>query len=280
VEAGVRSGTRISKLLHTRGACVWGCAFFLLLPSFFLLAAVSAQSRPLPDDEAFFAATRENLARANRLQNSYAYKERRTELHMNPFGRIGTGGVQVFDVTPGPDPSVYFRRLLEEDGKRVTDSKPERQERRIRTQGRSAVEDTVETLRFAIDRRETIDGRDAIVIRFEPRPDADPQTREGRMAKVFQGQIWVDEEAREVMRVEAVATDDLSYGFGLLARLNEGTVVTLTRAPVEGGIWLPTSIRFKGQGRALLFRKLNVDYVIEWFDYRRVTPANTPSSSN
>ena len=198
---------------------------------------------------------------------------------MNPFGRIGTGGVQLYEVTPGPDPSVYFRRLLERNGKPVTDSRPERQERRIRTQGRSAVEDTVATLQFAIDRRERIDGRDAIVVRFEPRPDADPETREGRMAKVFKGQIWVDEQAREVVRVEATAIDDLSYGFGLLARLNEGTVVTLTRAPVEGGIWLPTSIRFKGQGRALLVRRLNIDYVIEWFDYRRVAPANTPSSS-
>jgi hypothetical protein len=24
-----------------------------------------------------------------------------------------------------------------------------------------------------------------------------------------------------------------------------------------------------GKGRALLFRKLNVDYFIEWFDYKR-----------
>jgi hypothetical protein len=25
----------------------------------------------------------------------------------------------------------------------------------------------------------------------------------------------------------------------------------------------------KGEGRAMLFRKLNVDYVVEWFNYRR-----------
>ena len=243
--------------------------------------AVPAASfqRALPNEEEFFAATRENMARANREQNNYAYKERRTELHMNPFGRIGTGGVELYEVTPGPSPSVYFRRLLERDGKKVADSKPERQERRARPQGRSVVDDTVATLRFSIDRRERVNGRDTIVVRFEPRPEARPETREGRMAKAFKGQIWVDEEAREVVRAEATAMDNLSYGFGLLARLNEGTVVTLTRAPAEGGIWLPTSIRFKGQGRALLFRSLNVDHVIEWFDYRRATPAQ-PQSSN
>jgi hypothetical protein len=131
------------------------------------------------------------------------------------------------------------------------------------------VDDTVETLRFAIDRRETVNGRDAIVIRFEPRPDARPQTREGRLAKVFKGTIWVDEAAVEVTRVEATAIDDISYGFGLLARLHEGTVVTLTRERIDGDIWLPTSIRFKGEGRAMLVRKLHIDYALEWFDYRR-----------
>ena len=226
------------------------------------------QPRPLPDEESFLAAARENLARSNREQNRYAYKERRAELHMNPFGRLGTGEGRLYDVTPGPDPSAYFRRLLERDGKPVPDSKPERQQRRIRTQGRSATDDTVATLRFALDRRERVEGRDQIVVRFEPRPDARPQTREGRMAKAFKGQIWVDETAREVVRVEAVAVDDMSYGFGLIARLNKGTVVTLTRERIDDGIWLPTSMHFKGSGRALLLRKLTIDYTIEWFDYR------------
>ena len=226
-------------------------------------------SRPLPDGETFFKAVRENLARSTREQNRYAYRERRAELHMNPFGRIGAGEMRLYEVTPGPDPSVYFRRLLERDGTPVPDSRPERQQRRVRT-GPSVVDDTAEALRFAIVRRESANGRDQIVVSFDPRPDADPQTREGRMAKVFKGLIWIDEAEREVVRVEAVAIDDMTYGFGLIARLNEGTVVTLTRERVADGIWLPTSMHFKGSGRALLFRKLTLDYTIEWFDYRRV----------
>jgi hypothetical protein len=56
----------------------------------------------------------------------------------------------------------------------------------------------------------------------------------------------------------------------VIARLNEGTRVAVVREPVEGGIWLPTSIRFTGEGRAVLFRKLNIDLKIDWYDYRRV----------
>lgn len=255
----------------SRVALVLSCLtlfFFLLPPTSFLLTA-AAQDLKLPDEEAFFGAVRENMARANREQHRYAYKERRTELHTNPFGRLGTGDVVVHDVTPGPEPNVTFRRLLEKNGKPVPGSKPERQERRVRT-GRSTVDDTVNVLEFAIDRRETVKGRSAIVVRFKPKPDVDAETREGRLAQAFTGFIWVDEAVREVTRVEATAVDNLSYGLGLLARVRKGSAVTLIRERIDDDIWLPTSIKFKADGRALLgLRKLNIDFSVEWFDYRR-----------
>jgi hypothetical protein len=229
---------------------------------------LAAAQRPLPDPAPFFKAVRDNMARSDREQHLYAYRERRTELHMNPFGRIGSGEIQVFEVTPGPDRSTYFRRLLERDGTPVSDSKPEERRRRIR-QGRSSIDDVVATLDFSVDRREPVAGRDAIVVRFAPKPDADPETREGNLAKTFKGQIWIDEAAQEVIRAEAVAIDDLSYGLGVIARLNEGTTVALTRERIDDHVWLPTSIRFTGSGRAMLFRKLSIDHVIEWFGYVR-----------
>jgi hypothetical protein len=245
-------------------------ASVLLPPSSFLLTA-SVQGLKLPDQESFFNAVRENMARANREQHRYAYKERRTELHTNPFGRLGTGDVVVHDVTPGPEPSITFRKLLEKNGKPVLNSKVERQERRVRAGSRSTVDDIVNVLDFALDRRETVNGRSAIVVRFEPKRGAEAETREGRMAKAFHGSIWVDEAAREVMRVEATATDDLSYGLGLIARMREGSAVTLIRERIDDKIWLPTSIKFKGDGRALFaLRKLNIDFSVEWFDYRRM----------
>ena len=245
------------------------CFFFLLSPSSFLLTA-STQDVKLPDEESFFNAVRENMARANREQNRYAYKERRTELHTNPFGRLGTGDVVVYDVTPGPEPGVTFRKLLEKNGKAVLNSKAERQERRLRAGSRSTVDDTVNVLEFAIDRRETVNGRSAIVVRFTPKRGAEAETREGRLAQAFSGFIWVDEAAREVTRVQATAVDDLSYGFGLLARVRKGSAVTLIRERIDDKIWLPTSIKFKADGRALFaLRKLTIDFSVEWFDYRR-----------
>jgi hypothetical protein len=235
----------------------------------------SAQVRPLPDSERFYRETRANLERSQGEQFRFAYKERRTELHTNPFGRLGSGGTVGYEVTPEEDGTVRVRRLIERDGQPVTDGGVERvdlrrgEERRGRSRP-SVWEDTVKTLQMTIDRREMYEGRPVIVVLFEPRPDARPETREGRLARVFKGSILVDEVAHEVVRVDATAIDSISIGMGLVARINEGSTVTLRREPVDGSTWMPTSIRFTGRGRALLFRRLNVNHVIEWFDYRRV----------
>jgi hypothetical protein len=227
-------------------------------------------SRPLPDPKPFFDAVRANLARSQDEQNRFAYKERRTELDFNPFGRLGTGETRVISVTPIEGGAAVTRQLLERDGKPVTNSVPTRRDVRRSERGRSVVDDVAAMLEVAIDHRDMLDGRDAIVLTFKPRKDAKPRTREARLARGFAGQIWIDEQAREVARVNATAVDDLSFGYGVLGRLNEGATVTVRRQPIDANLWLPVSIRFNGEGRALLFRKLTINFALDWFDYRRV----------
>jgi len=226
--------------------------------------------RPFPDPDLFFEAVRTNLARSQDDQKLFAYKERRTDVNLNPFGRVGTGGVRVVEVTPVSGGTAVMRRVVERDGKPVTDSVPVRRELRMSERGRSVVDDVADTLDVSIKRRDHLNGRDAIVAVFTRRAGAKPRTREGRIASNFSGEIWIDEQTREVARIEASATDDVVYGYGMLARLNKGATVTLRRERVDDNLWLPVSIRFNGEGRALLFRKLTINFALDWFDYRRV----------
>ena len=112
-------------------------------------------------------------------------------------------------------------------------------------------------------------GVPAIVVTFEARPGAKPVTREGRTARVFKGTIWIHEAAREVMHVEAVATDDVAYG-GFIAKLYEGTAATLVRREIDSGVWMPTRVKLDGEARAL-FRKMKIEFLVEWFDYERLS---------
>ena len=243
----------------------------LVAAALLMQTATARDNRPLPDPQPFFEAVRANLARSQEEQNRFAYKERRTELDLNPFGRLGTGETRVIAVTPIEDGKAVTRQLIERDGKPVTDSTPSRREIRRTERGKTVVDDVANMLDVKIDRRESLNNRDAIVVTFKPKRNAAPRTREGGLARSFAGEIWIDEQGREVVRVDATAIEDLSFGYGVLGRVNKGATVTVRRQPMDGNLWLPTSIRFNGEGRALLYlRKLTINFAIDWFDYRKV----------
>ena len=77
------------------------------------ILAGAGQSAAMPDRESFFAEARKRLASNDLLQTGYAYRERVTEVRMNPFGRIGTGPVEVYDVYPVAGKALTYRRLIE-----------------------------------------------------------------------------------------------------------------------------------------------------------------------
>jgi hypothetical protein len=265
---------------------------FLVVLTALVLAPPSllvSQQQPLPEFDALYKAVRENLARAQRSVHLYAFKERRTELHTNPFGKLGTGGTRLSDVYPSATPRLTYRRVIQRNGMPVSAGELMEQDnayrervaemqRRPRTvaqtpqqRGERMINDVVDTLQFTLEGRGIRDGVQTIVIRFAPKPNTNPVTREGRMAQKFAGTVWIDEAQAEVMRVEARTVDELSFGYGMVARLGEGTTALMVRRPIDKDIWMPTEIRLNGRGRAALgIRRLVIDFVVEWFDYRRL----------
>jgi len=279
--------------------------FALAIPVLCVLVAhASAQNdRTSPEDSAFLTEVRANLSRAEQISHLYSYKERRTDVHTNPFGRIGTGDTRVLEVHPSPNRQLTFRQVVERNGVPVTEAELRQQAReyqqrvsdihaRLSTEGiddRTAreraeaaarqraqirLDDILRVLVFDVTRREVRNGVETVVVTFRARPDVEPATREGRIAKSFKGTIWIHEKARELIDVEAVSTDDIAFG-GFIARISDGTRAMMTRREVAPGIWMPTRATFTGEGRALLFRKLKIDYSVEWFDYKKMTPGSS-----
>jgi hypothetical protein len=277
-----------NEAMPRRAALVAACALFS--------AHAASQDLALPPRDSFLRETREALTRSQELWHRYSYKERRTELHMNPFGRMGTGGTRVTEVRPSADPRLTYRRVVERGGVPVSRFELDRQDAEyrervadVKRQGASAddddrnhrdeddrlaqrraqmvVDDVVKTMQFDLVRRELRDGKPAIVISFAGRPDGRPTTREGRLAKAFAGNLFVDEATREVTYLEGVARYDVSFG-GFIAKVYQGTKAVVVREEVEPGVWMPTRLTLTGDIRAL-FRKAKIDHVVEWFEYRR-----------
>ena len=201
---------------------------------------------------------------------------------------------------PAANPTPTYRRLLERDGVALSERELAEQDREYRAkvaeaqhrlqgendddrrrrvddeeqaqrQAQAMIEDIVAALQFTITGRRVFDDQPAVLVTFVENRGFHPKTREGNIAQNFAGTVWIDAAHNEVMHVEARTTDDISFGFGIVARLHEGTTGSLTRQAVEPGLWLPTDLRLSGQGRAVLFlRKLTINYAVDWFDYQRM----------
>ena len=268
---------------------------FVVLAIATSVVAGARQAPELPDKTTFLREVREAVSLSQQLAHRYAYKERRTELRLNPFGRMGTGATLVFDVRPSPIAKLTYRRLIERDGVAVSkhdlarqdaeyaararriaaadDDSPQARERRrnddllARKRAQMIVEDVIGVLQFDLARREFKEGKSQIVIAFAAKPGARPVTREGQMARAFRGELWVDEASREITDVRATAIDDVGFGGGFIGKIYDGMETTVERHQIDSGVWMPTKWTLRGDVRAI-FRKAHIDHVVEWFDYR------------
>jgi len=252
---------------------------------------------PLPDATRFLAEARKRLASNELLQSAYTFRERVTEMRLNPFGQIGTGPVEVYDVYPIAPGELEYHRLIERGGVPVSATELREQDRQFlaryeqwrsaagregrterearlkrlaltREKNQREAQEASDLFEFALERREVMDGQPVIVVSFKPRPNVRPRSREGRMASNFAGFAWVHEHEYEVMRVEAEAMNDTIFGWGLIAKLHKGAKALFTRRKFSGD-WLPVETRVSGTGRAMLFRKVSINYLRECSNYRR-----------
>jgi hypothetical protein len=268
-------------------------------------AAAQEAQRPLPDLHQFLSEVRERLHSDEFLLDQYTFTERHTENRLDANGKISKSTSAVYEVYPSPEPGHTYRRLVSEDGRPLSPEELAREDRkqeekeakasartaeqdartrstveeRRREKEAAAIEEVFRIYDIRIVRREPLDGRDAILLTFQPRPDVKAETKSGKMLQHLAGRAWIDEEDRQVVRVEAALIDDLSFGLGVLARLKQGAAVSLTRRKVNDEIWLPSQAHFTGHARLLLVKAIRLDSFSEYSDYKKFSVA-TESAVN
>jgi len=256
----------------------------------------------LPDVHAFLTQVRERLHTDEYLLDQYTFTERHTERRLDSEGKPQKVTSEIYEVYPSAEPGQTYRRLVERDGKALDarelakedrkqeektalDSTRSAQLKRLekkaeaRSREERAVEELFQIYDLQIVGRETLDGRRTILMTFQPRTEVEPTTKSGKILKKFAGRAWVDEEDRQLVRVEGELLDDLSFGFGILAKLKRGARAELLRRKVNDEIWLPAEARFVGHARVLLVKGVHLDTVSEYSDYKKFSVA-TDSSVN
>jgi hypothetical protein len=273
-------------------------AALLIFALFVSLVPVRSQEAPLPERDTFLAEVKKRLKTDSALQAGYAFSERETEQKLDGSGKVKEQHVKVYEVYPPLPGEAPYRRLIEEDGKAVPASelaKKDRERQRkveeyahevaMRSQAdyekarraydkemreRSEdIEDIFNVFDVRMVGREQIDGHGTIAFVLNPRPDAKPRTDSGKMMHHFSARAWISETEYELVKVDVEAIEPISFGLGILARLQPGATASFQRRKVNGEAWLPARVTYSGGGRLLMLKKMRLAGSSDFFDYRK-----------
>jgi hypothetical protein len=126
------------------------------------------------------------------------------------------------------------------------------------------VGDFLGTCDLTLLRRERPDGRETLVFRFAPRPNAQFDVNE-RYATQLTGEIWIDATDRIATRLVGWPRGPATQS--LTASSAEPPAVYTEMMRLREGIWVPRLIRINGLDYPTLFDRINFDSIWTYSDF-------------
>jgi hypothetical protein len=173
-----------------------------------------------------------------------------------------------------PDEQAEEQRKLESvKAQRCGESKQETSERiakyeKERTHDQQLMDEMAKAFNFELVGEQKSGSFDVYVLKATPKPDYQPPTKETRVLTGMQGELWIDKQTFEWVKVEAEVIHPVSI-VGFLARVEPGTRFELKKAPVEPGIWLPEHFAMKSRARIFMLYTSKNEEDETYFDYHK-----------
>lgn len=114
---------------------------------------------------------------------------------------------------------------------------------------------------------------DAVTLNFKPNPQFEPPTRDARVFAAMAGTLIVDRKAKRVRSVTGTLTRAVTFGWGLLGKLQKGGTFHVEHTEIAPGIWRVTRTQVHIQGHALIFKSINEQQDEESTHYKPAPPS-------
>ncbi len=251
----------------------------------------SAQA-PLPALEKLFKDVQENQKTIDKIKENYAATRTEDETELDGNGNVKKHEIKEFEIfyLNGEEIST----LKSKDGKVLSGDEQKKESERVhkrieeaqkhhekkeakrekaRREGKEddevGIASFLRACQFVNPRRELFRGQNVLVFDFEANPDYKPRNLGEKALQKLAGVIWIDEQARDVVRLEAYFADNLKIGGGLVASLQKGSSFVFEQAFVNNEVWLPTYAEVHVAARVLLLKGLKFNSVTRYSDYRK-----------
>ncbi len=238
-----------------------------------------------PDPAALLKTLIENQKQIEATCKDYIFRRKDVEQALDSHGQVKSTEAREYE--------VYFigpweiERLVSKNGKplsawqsREQDEDVHRQESRARARiakrdaGSPPDKDELTIAKFlAADhffnlRRQTYQGHEVYAMDFEPRPDFQPHSLSDKVIKSLGGTIWIDQQAKQVVRLEARLIANLKVAGGLVSSVQKGSNAILENRFVNNELWMPSYTEFHLDARVFLIHR-SVNTISTFSDYRK-----------
>jgi hypothetical protein len=218
----------------------------------------------------------------DKTRESYTYREHQTINELDRYGhtkKVERRESQVFFVN-----SHQVERLVSKDGQPLDDADQAKENERVKKEiakaqktppgemvdenGQISVGRLLSIETFSNPRRIELDRRSVIAFDFAGNPAAITHGLAENASKNLVGTIWIDEQDRQVRKVQATLHDSFRAGFGLFS-LTKGSSFSFDQKLVNNELWLPTSASVHIEAHAMAFIGYRADVQIVYDDYQR-----------
>jgi hypothetical protein len=256
-----------------------------------------AQFPPTNDPKEIVRRSMEIDRRTLELARNYTCQHREVIKHLDNHGNVKSTEVKTFDI------SFYYgeeySRLIMVDDKPLDDkqkkkedeklekflakyrneSEEDRQKRRDkekkeRQESRAYRLDVANAYDFRVVGEEEIEGVNTWVIEATPRKDFKPTQPHADMLKKIKGKMWIDKKEYNWIRVEAEATDTISFGL-FLFRIHPGSRFNFQQMHLNNEVWLLRRLYINGGARIALLKNEAIEQEDTFSNYKKFSSTIT-----
>ena len=127
----------------------------------------------------------------------------------------------------------------------------------------------------AFDWKIVSDGGDTVTLAFHPDPNFHPPDMEARVMGRMTGTLSVDKTGHRIRTFQGALGEDVTIGFGLLARIKAGSNFRIEHRPVGSGVWQVMQTHVHISGHALFFKTIGQQEDEVKYDFTEVPPGTT-----
>lgn len=245
----------------------------------------------------------------------YAYIEKETRTKLDSRGQPKGSETNVYEVTRGPEDWQYYRKLISTNGVPVSEAnlaKQDAEQKQREQKQRDEIARNAREAQKAAERqsnpkpdpiltpeqrekqridslfsyfgsvydiqvvgREVIDEHSTFLLSLTPKANTKTKDDFLKMLQHVTVRGWVREHDHKLVRMEADVIDSISFGLGLLAKIQKGSRLQLERRPINNEVWAPIRVEATMSARILLLKGISERQVSEYSDFRKYTVETT-----